>query len=485
MGCSRYDGQQSCSISEIPFFLPTLQQNGEQYVSTLHHFEWILPEGTASPYLSVCRSFKTVGSNQAIGIVEAAQESSKIFQFLDNYPEYSDIFIYNTNEECIYPITPLKEEYQYYYYNLQINKYQPGIMYEISDFSHPDIPLLMTYSIDPFLDTVVIVLQPKTVIWNSLDGFFKVYTRVFLLILMVAFVFTFSISRRLTTSLRILSEALENLNLQKVQNVPLASPFTNARCHYREIFQLQNAYTHMYYKLGHSINETLSLKESEVTSRMQAMQAQMNPHFLYNNISTIAAMAEEGMNEQIVTMCCQLSGMMRYVVSDLYQRVPFSAERQFTMEYWGCLQIRHGNAISLQWDVPEELDEILIPKLVLQPIVENSIKYCSDELNLKISITGHIQDNHWTVSISDTGPGFDPMIRNAIFEAIEVFRETHMLPSLQISGLALLNIFARLFLLYKDETIFNIENNKPHGSLVIIGGLLHVASPDPKGGESK
>ena len=60
-----------------------------------------------------------------------------------------------------------------------------------------------------------------------------------------------------------------------------------------------------------------------------------------------------------------------------------------------------------------------------------------------------------------------------------------MLPSLQISGLALLNIFARLFLLYKDETIFNIENNKPHGSLVIIGGLLHVASPDPKGGESK
>ena len=188
------------------------------------------------------------------------------------------------------------------------------------------------------------------------------------------------------------------------------------------------------------------------------------------------------MDEQIVTMCSQLSHMLRYIVSDTQQSVPFTLEKEFTINYWGCIQVRQGDRISLNWDTDPLMDMLMIPKLIMQPIIENSIKYSPDEEHLQLQVTGRIRGDRWQLEFEDSGPGFDPDAKALIFDSIQAFRNEYRLPEFHISGMALINIFVRLYMLYGEDAVFRIENTKPHGCIVTIGGLIYPAGALTKEG---
>ena len=95
MSFCRGEGVRFGEVARIPFFMYTLQQNGERYASELHHREWLQSDPADQPFLSVCRSIQNAVTGETIGIVEVATESGRVLQFLDNYPEYEEIYIYN------------------------------------------------------------------------------------------------------------------------------------------------------------------------------------------------------------------------------------------------------------------------------------------------------------------------------------------------------------------------------------------------------
>lgn len=112
-----------------------------------------------------------------------------------------------------------------------------------------------------------------------------------------------------------------------------------------------------------------------------------------------------------------------------------------------------------------------IPKLILQPLVENSLKYC-ERADCKIELWGKVEGEYWRICVNDNGPGFsEETIRQIEAQCAEAALH-YQTKDLRISGMGLENIFIRLKLFYGDEMLFSISRGGLGGACVKIGGRI-------------
>lgn len=224
-----------------------------------------------------------------------------------------------------------------------------------------------------------------------------------------------------------------------------------------------------------SMENGLQLQTREMQSRMLALQAQMNPHFLYNSLSTIQAMADENMNDEIIMMCQNISRILRYISSGKEPFVSLSDEISYTKDYMECMKIRYDNDLSFSFQIPSEMLSCQIPKLCLQLIIENAIKFTtSSRAPWCIEIKGYITSTHWELQIKDNGPGFKSEELQALYDKIAEIDKTGILPNLEIRGMGLMNVYIRFKILYDGNHIFRLSNNLPTGAIVTIGGGINI-----------
>ena len=198
----------------------------------------------------------------------------------------------------------------------------------------------------------------------------------------------------------------------------------------------------------------------------------MNPHFLYNSLATISAMADEGMNEEVTRMCQTISRILRYISSDKEPLVSIKEDVAHAKDYLECMKMRYGDNLTYEIDIPDEMAELKIPKLCLQLIVENSIKFATKSVKppWRIKMSGVMTGIYWEISVKDNGTGFSAEDLKEINEKIASINETDLLPDLEINGMGLMNIYIRFKTLYHGKHIFRISNNAEGGALVTIGG---------------
>ena len=202
----------------------------------------------------------------------------------------------------------------------------------------------------------------------------------------------------------------------------------------------------------------------------------MNPHFLYNSLATISAMADEGMNNEVTKMCQTISRILRYISSDKDPLVPVNEDVSHAKDYLECMKMRYEDDLIYSINIPDEMKDIKIPKLCLQLIVENSIKYATKNVRAPwiISINGRMTGIYWEITVKDNGPGFNEDDLKEINEKIEYINKTDMLPGLEINGMGLMNIYIRFKTLYHGKHIFRVSNYAEGGALVTIGGELDL-----------
>jgi sensor histidine kinase YesM len=234
---------------------------------------------------------------------------------------------------------------------------------------------------------------------------------------------------------------------------------------------LNDRFNDMQHKLVDGLNKQLLLKNQEMQAKMLALQSQMNPHFLYNSIATIQSMADENMNQEIIIMCQSMSKILRYISSDTETTVPLQDEISNTVDFLTCMPKRFDEELFYSVDIPDKMKNIKVPKLCIQPLVENSIRFCSKQPPpWKICITGVIDDENYYITVSDNGPGFTKKSLFDIQEKIKDIDETGLLPSLEINGMGLLNVYMRFKILFGSRHIFSINNLEEGGATVAIGG---------------
>lgn len=294
---------------------------------------------------------------------------------------------------------------------------------------------------------------------------------ILLFFVMVITVFiSYLISKRIATPLSKISNQVRAFQLTSADTEPA---FEEMELKITEVNTLYQTLLKMQKKARASMERELQLQSSDMQSKMLALQAQMNPHFLYNSLATIQAMADENMNQEIIMMCQTISRIFRYISSDSEQLVSLKDELSHTQDYLECMKVRYHDSLQFEFDIPEGMHEVHIPKLCLQLIVENAIKYStksSPPWNVKI--LGVLTNTYWEIQIRDNGPGFTKDDLEHLQEKISHIEKNGVLPNLEIDGMGLMNIYIRFKILYQGKHIFRLSNHVPHGAIVVIGGMM-------------
>lgn len=149
--------------------------------------------------------------------------------------------------------------------------------------------------------------------------------------------------------------------------------------------------------------EQLSLRKAE----LELLQAQINPHFLYNTLDAIVWLAEVGDQEKVVQMVENLSGFFRTSLSQGKEIVPLKDEISHITNYLSIQKVRYQDILNYNIDIPKDIMECEIPKLTLQPFVENALYHGIKEKRGggTISVTGRREGNLCIVEIKDDGKG--------------------------------------------------------------------------------
>ena len=283
--------------------------------------------------------------------------------------------------------------------------------------------------------------------------------------LLLTVVSSVMLSRRITQPLAEICDQIEAFDIEH------PSPLPELHSDIREMQTLHGAFSQMQTTLSDHVAKMLELQNQEMQSRMLALQAQMNPHFLYNSLQAIQAMSDEGMNSEIAEMCQSMAAILRYISSDSAQLVPLEKEILHTREYLRCMEIRYQGDLTYEISLPEALNEVQVPKLCVQLLVENAVKFTTEKRPpYRIRIEGAVRETEYELKIMDNGPGFDRETMEELRQQMKGIRRTSTLPTLKINGMGILHVYIRFFLLYGKKFVFRLENNPEGGACVVIGG---------------
>lgn len=230
---------------------------------------------------------------------------------------------------------------------------------------------------------------------------------------------------------------------------------------------LNTSMTQMVANLKNSIHKIYELQLRESNANLAALQAQIDPHFMYNALNSISAASEIYGSEMTTRMCQQFSSMMRYVTSGK-QTVPLIEELNHTETYLEFMSLSNEDNFSYSIDADPMLNSLPVPKLSIQPLVENCFKhgFCTVAPPWQISIRSmKNEDGYWVIEVEDNGGGFSE----------EAICKTMSLPlsfnALEINGLGLNNTFSRFSIHFHGDFTYQITNLHP-GSKIILKGAF-------------
>ncbi|WP_274652087.1 sensor histidine kinase [Paenibacillus humicola] len=229
-----------------------------------------------------------------------------------------------------------------------------------------------------------------------------------------------------------------------------------------EIGFLARQFQSMVRKLDELIQSQYELKLQESYSRVKALQAQINPHFLYNTLTAIYSEALDAGSETICSMIKSLSSMFRYTIESGEDIVPLGREIEHVRNYLQIQQFRFEKNLEYRIEAAEHLLSYPCLKLSLQPIVENAVIHGISKKGFgAVVIAAERQGDRISLSIRDNGVGLSK-------EKLEALRRNMM--SVGVSGdhLGLHNVQQRILHYFKDSGAIRIESQPGTGTTVTV-----------------
>lgn len=195
------------------------------------------------------------------------------------------------------------------------------------------------------------------------------------------------------------------------------------------------------------------LKTLAAQAELKALKAQINPHFLFNSLNTIANLvstnppkAEESIE--------RLADIFRYALSASNREfVTLRDELEFIDSYLEIEEARFGDKLKLTKEISPEILDVPVPNLILQPLVENSIKHgFAENGEVRMEITGYVDGDTVKVEVKDEGKGIPEEIKRGVYT----------------NGTGLRNVNERLKKTYGDDYGLEIKENKPTGAIAVV-----------------
>lgn len=187
-----------------------------------------------------------------------------------------------------------------------------------------------------------------------------------------------------------------------------------------EIEELDEGINKMARKISALLENVRQEKEMQHLTELQLIQAQVNPHFLYNTLNTIVWLIEGGMTDDAVEMISSLSIFFRTSLSKGNDIIPLSEEERHTLSYLEIQQYLYRDILEFEINIPKELSGIPVPKLSIQPLAENALYHGIKNRRGKgkILIEGREEEDALVLTVSDNGQGMTPERLHEVQEAI-------------------------------------------------------------------
>jgi two-component system, sensor histidine kinase YesM len=292
--------------------------------------------------------------------------------------------------------------------------------------------------------------------------------------LIIAFSFLFNLlsARTLTRPLRKLKETIEGTELA---NLPERVAFVSAN---DEVQALSNSFQHLRGRLTESVAREMRAQSLQMQARFDSLQAQVDPHFLYNVLTVLSDKGLQTGDEEICQICDGIASMLRYSTSTMKRSATIGEEIEHVRTYLFLMKKRFEHRLDFRIDVEPALLGEPIPKIVLQQIVENSIAhgYARSKANMRISITGAVVGLRWRIEIADGGDGFNPDtladLRRRMADVSANLAGEPPGDGFAIGGMGLLSTYSRLLLFYEGAAELEIGNAEQGGARVTVSAPL-------------
>ena len=383
-------------LRNLSFDLTTARRLGHGYISTPHvesifegYYPWvvsvirIVPEGdTARCWLSVDLSFKELAatiSNVGIG-------QHGYCYLMDERGN----MVYHPQQQLLY--AGLKKE-------------EAGRLACLGDGTYVEDTVI--YSVQRVPGSpwrVVGVSYIDETVNESFWQMARIAVATAVLILFAALIVGWVLSRSLSRPLQQLETAMEQFE-QDADRFAFQSV-----CGTREVQNLSDSFGHMVGRIQRLMN---TVREEEIVLRkteLKALQAQINPHFLYNTLDSIAWMCERGKNADAVQMVHALARLFRISISRGHELIPIEKELQHAEAYLQIQKYRYKNQFTYHFTVDESCLHCLCNKITLQPIIENAIVHGLDLMvdSGHIEITVKPDGDDILLIVADDGIGMEP-----------------------------------------------------------------------------
>ncbi|QBD87660.1 sensor histidine kinase [Clostridium tetani] len=229
-----------------------------------------------------------------------------------------------------------------------------------------------------------------------------------------------------------------------------------------EISILGQVFNQMLTDIKRLINKVYQVEKQKRSAELRVLQSQINPHFLYNTLDTIQWKALEYNAFEVVDMINSLSGFFRISLSDGKEFITICDEVAHVSNYLEIQKIRYKDKISYSMDVDSSLDQYLIPKLIVQPLVENSIYHGLKLQKYKgiINVSISSKDGFLFIKVIDNGLGINS-------EKLIVLRK-NLAESIETNHYGLYNINERLKLAFGERYSIEIKSELKIGTQVLL-----------------
>ena len=195
---------------------------------------------------------------------------------------------------------------------------------------------------------------------------------------------------------------------------------------------------------------------------VQMMESQFNPHFLFNTLESIRYLVKFNPKVADKTVV-NLSKLLRYSIQNTVDTVRFKEEFDFVKRYIEIMKVRFGERLEFNDNISDDVKEVSVPKMIIQPIVENAVKYGFGENveALRVEISAYIEDEKLYIIVKDDGVGIDKdLLKDLVFNLNEKYNSS--------DHIGLYNVHKRIELLYGIDYGLEINSEVGKGTKVVL-----------------
>lgn len=434
-----------------------------------HRMQWVALQNNLSnsPFIIGLREVPNYISSPSLGnyfVVFNGEKLNNDFRDM-NFGEGGHVFLLGEDNQKIFGSTNFNEFNDDFFQELPVLQDDKSSGYAIENVH--GVRSLITYSRSAQATWKTVVILPISSLTSEISYMKDIIIWAGIIALVLTFISAAILSGRITKPIVDIQQKMREV---EKGNMDVYLNKTDVL----EMDELSGSFNHMISELKRLINQVYKGKVRQREAELKALQAHINPHFLYNTLYSLYWMLIMKEQEEEAKLVLSLSDLFRYCTNHFEDEVLLETEFEQIKNYLKIQKVRYED-IQVDYYLDDRIKDAKVLKLLLQPLVENAIYHGLEEKNSNrmISVNAHQENDLISITIKDNGIGIPDNILKEVHEKLQHTKESESLDSRK--GMGIENVYQRIKLVHGDKYGLTIN------SQVDIGTTIHIKLPIKKG----